>query len=76
MLSISRDVRMCVCVFVCLSVTLSQVNGLFAPTSRSPMSKLTSRIFLVSVLLSALVERCFVSCMQDLKKDIVYSKDL
>ena len=29
---------------------------------------LTSRIFLVVVLLSASVGRCFVSCMQDLKK--------
>jgi hypothetical protein len=28
----------------------------------------TSRIFLVSVLLSALVERCFVSRMPDFKK--------
>ena len=30
---------------------------------------LTSRILLVSVLLSALVERCSVSRMRDLKKD-------
>ena len=32
---------------------------------------LTSRIFLVSVLLSATVERCFVSCMRDFLKILI-----
>ena len=43
MLSISRNVRPSVCLFVCLSVcSLLEVpfNGLFAPTSRSRMSNI------------------------------------
>ena len=31
---------MCVCLFVCLSHFLTPFNGLFAPTSQSPISKL------------------------------------
>ena len=34
---------------------------------------LTSRIFLVLMLQSALVERLFVSCMRDLKKNVIPS---
>ena len=44
MLSISRDVRLCVCVSVCVCVFLFTFevpfNGLFAPTSRSWMSNI------------------------------------
>ena len=43
MLSISRNIRLSVCPSVCLSVCLFTFevpfNGLFAPTSQSPMQK-------------------------------------
>ena len=39
--SISQNVRMSVCLFICLSITLSHsVYWSFCPTSQSPMSKL------------------------------------
>ena len=40
MLSISQNVHMCVCVFVCLFTFEVPFNGLFAPTSRSRMSNI------------------------------------
>ena len=40
MLSISRNVHMCVCVFVFLFTFEVQFNGLFSPTSQSRMSNI------------------------------------
>ena len=40
MLSISQNVRLCVCLFVCLFTFEVPFNGLFAPTSRSRMSNI------------------------------------
>ena len=40
MLSISRNVRLCVCLFVCLFTFEVPFNGLFAPTSQSRMSNI------------------------------------
>ena len=51
------------------------IKGVKSPRKKSLIFDkfcLTSRIFLVSVLLSALVERCFVSCMQDFLLDYKY----
>ena len=59
-----------ICSYVCLSVCLCVcvMKGVKSPRKKSFFFGefcLTSRIFLVSVQLSALVERCFVSRMRD-----------
>ena len=53
------------------------IKGIKSPRKKSLIFDkfcLTSRIFLVSVLLSASVERCFVSCMQDFFSSVNLNK--
>ena len=91
MLSISRFVRLSVCMCVCLFTFEVPFKRLFVPTSQSQMSnifmdseslgfkkKMDFWVFLVHppmalVLLSALVERCFVSRMRDFFSNISHT---